>query len=335
MNYITSYGWEQMVASARIEWDLEQEDLIKIYTHLKKNKTFERVFNPAYNLTQDFYDSTVKYGKARTDHFIYTIKGRTGSGKSTIGAIILYWIHGKDININQVVFNHLEQKKLLKSSHKNISILRDEQTVRVGLGAKSDDLEIQNWDETLRREGINFIYIAPTDRFHGTARKNLEFIAFNKKKRLSLFALYDGLEVSKYYTGYVLFNIPTTKWWKENTNDFWNKYNRKKDAYNKKTRDDEHGIDWNYFIEEVKDHKHWNENINHNELKSIIMELYVFKPKELRDAITTMYMARIGLKKKIVTDRPEKCIHCGSGWLRFNQGLKAWMCTKCSNQADI
>ena len=234
-----------------------------------------------------------------------------------------------------VVFNHLQQKKILKTAGKNVTIMRDEQTARVGLGSKADNLELQNWDETLRKDGINFIYIAPTDRFHGTSHKNLEFIARNKTKRISMFALYDGLENQKYYTGYVLFYVPTIKWWKDNGGGFWSKYQSKKDKFNKLTREDNHGIDWNYFIEEIKDFKRWNENINLNQLKAIITELYVFQPKEFRDTIQIMYMARVGLKSKSYKDippKPDKCPNCNSKWLLYAKTSGCWECKTCTYQ---
>ena len=327
---------ENTVKKISIEWELSMEDKIKIITRLKKVNTFERVFNNKFNLTSSFHNETMKYGKAPTDHFIYTIKGRTGSGKSAIGFNILYWLYQDKIDIRQIVFNHLQQKRFLKTDHKNTTILRDEQTRRVGMGSMSENLEIQNWDETLRKQGLNFIYIAPTDRFHGTAHKNLEFVARNKKKRVSMFALYDGMENSKYYTGYVLFYIPTMKWWKENGNSLWQKYQRIKDKFNEKTLNDSHGIDWDYYIEEIKDHKMWQEDINANKLKAIIVDLYIYQPKDFRDTISTMYMAKVGLKNNRANrlKRPEQCPECGSKWIQWFSKDNIFKCKKCGYPFD-
>lgn len=331
MSYYRTYDFETDIKQFELKWDLDMEDKIRILTKLKKSKTFNRIFNPAYNLTDEFQRYTVKYGLARTDHFIYSIKGRTGSGKSSVGAVILYWLYKDKIDIKNVVFNHMQQKKLLKEMTDCKTIMRDEQTRRVGLGSMAESLEVQNWDETLRKPGINFIYIAPTDRFHGTAHKNLEYIARNKSKRISMFALYDGGEHSKYYTGYVLFRIPTTKWWKENGNSFWSKYQYRKDKFNEATMSDTHGIDWNMYIEEIKDHQSYKENLNHNQLKAIITEIYIFQPKELRDTIMTMYLARVGMKSKALTkpDKPDNCEDCNSISLRYYRREKAWGCMQC------
>jgi len=331
MAYYKTYDFENKIKEFSMYWDLSQEDRIKIITKLRRSKTYDRVFNKKFDLTRDFREDTIKHGLAKTDHFIYTIKGRTGSGKSSIGAIIMYWLYKDKINLDNVVFNHLYQKRLLRTMGKNNTIMRDEQTVRVGAGSIAENLEIQNWDETLRKDGINFLYIAPTDRFHGTAHKNLEFVARNKKKRISMFALYDGLENSKYYTGYVLFYIPTIKWWKENGGNFWAKYQRKKDKFNKATREDSHGIDWSFFIDEITEHKRWNKDINFNQLKAIIMELFVFQPKEIRETILTMYMARVGLKKAkvIAPPKPDKCPHCNKINMRYSRIDEAWKCNVC------
>jgi len=72
---------------------------------------------------------------------------------------ILYWLYNDKIDINQIVFNHLQQKRFLKIEHKNTTILRDEQTRRVGMGSMAENLEIQNWDETLRKQGFDFSVI--------------------------------------------------------------------------------------------------------------------------------------------------------------------------------
>jgi len=333
MGYFKTYEFENQFKQFTMNWDLEDEDRIKIITKLQRVKTFQRVFNPKFNLTESFRESTVKNGRARTNHFIYTVKGRTGSGKSSIGSIMMYWIDQDKISLDHVIFNHMQQKAVLKNGGKNITVLRDEQTARVGVGSNAENLEMQNWDETLRKDGINFIYIAPTDRFHGTAHKNLEFIARNKKKRISMFALYDGSQHGKYYTGYVLFYVPTIKWWKENGGNYWTKYQRKKDKFNKLTRSDSHGIDWNYYIDEIKDHKRWNDKINLNQLKAIVMELYVFQPKELREYITTMYLARVGIKKvrvKVPT-KPLKCTVCNRDNMRYSKKEEGWKCNNCLN----
>jgi len=330
--YFNKYNLEDQVKTISLEWELSMEDKIKIITRLKRVKTFERVFNPKFNLTSSFHEETMKHGKAPTDHFIYTIKGRTGSGKSAVGMNILYWLYNDKIDINQIVFNHLQQKRFLKIEHKNTTILRDEQTRRVGMGSMAENLEIQNWDETLRKQGLNFIYIAPTDRFHGTAHKNLEFVASNRKKRISMFALYDGMEHSKYYTGYVLFYIPTIKWWQENGNNMWMKYQRIKDKFNEKTLNDSHGVDWGYYIEEIKDHKMWNEYINQNKLKAIVIDLYIYQPKDFRDTIITMYLARVGLKRKASNgvNRPPRCPECGGKSIRWYNREGVYKCMTCN-----
>jgi len=329
--YFDTYGFEKQIKEITLKWDLDAEDKIKIVTKLKKIKTFSRVFNPKFNLTDDFYNHTVKYGNARTNHFIYTVKGRTGSGKSSIGAIILYWLYKDKIDLSNVVFSHHDQKRLLKKSNKNNTIMRDEQTVRVGLGSNAESLEIQNWDETLRRDGINFIYIAPTDRFHGTAHKNLEFVAMSRYKRISLFALYDGLEHGKYYTGFVLFNVPTQKWWRENGNSFWTKYNRKKDKFNEKTRADSHGINWKDFIDEIKEHKDYKQGLSMNQLKAIVVDLYIFQPKDFRDTILTIFLAKnpISRVKIKIPTKPDKCSSCGKDNMRYSRKDSAWKCNVC------
>ena len=330
MSEFKIYDFEKKVKEVSLKWELTDEDKIIIRDKLRRMPSFSRVFNPAYNLTNDFKDYILKYGNARTDHFIITIKGRTGSGKSSIGGVMLQWLYEKDLNVENVCFSHGEQKKLLKSAGKNVTIMRDEQTNRLGLGSKMEGMEIQTWDETLRKDGINFIYIAPTDRFHGTAHKNLEFVAKNKRARVSLFALYQGLERAKIYTGYVLFRVPTIKQWH---NNFWMKYQRKKDKFNLKTREDKHGIDWKQYIDEVKEHKAWNKHISFNDLKAIITDCFIFYPSQFRDTILTMYLHRVGIKKrkrKIV--KPEKCTACDSTYLRYYPSDEVWKCRKCYNE---
>ena len=114
------------------------------------------------------------------------------------------------------------------------------------------------------------------------------------------------------------------------------KYQKIKDKFNEKTLNDSHGIDWDYFIEEIKDHKMYKDNINRNILKAIVLDLYIYQPKDFRDTILIMFMAKVGLNKSSANRpiRPEKCPECGSKWIQWFSKDNMFKCKKCSYPFD-
>jgi len=79
--YFNKYNLEDQVKTISLEWELSMEDKIKIITRLKRVKTFERVFNPKFNLTSSFHEETMKHGKAPTDHLFIPSKVEQGRVK--------------------------------------------------------------------------------------------------------------------------------------------------------------------------------------------------------------------------------------------------------------
>jgi hypothetical protein len=142
------------------------------------------------------------YGERFFQHIVYRLgnhgnvhvacRGPTGSGKSSCMIALMDWI--KAIQSGQLV-NHLaidihEIPRKLAKLEAGDTLLLDELVATAGEGSRTNQMLLDNLEDTLRASQRNLIVASPGKRDHSTMQVDLECIAWHTTRRFSVFLVW-------------------------------------------------------------------------------------------------------------------------------------------------
>src|ERR1041385_4566194 len=138
----------------------------------------------------------VAYRMATGGNVHASCRGPTGSGKSSCMIALMDWIRPIEAGqlVNHLAFDIHEIPTKLRRLGPGDTLLLDELVGSSGEGARTNQMLLANLEDTLRASQRNLIIATPAGTDHATMQVDLECIAWNRKRRFSLFLVWvDGV----------------------------------------------------------------------------------------------------------------------------------------------
>lgn len=181
---------------------------------VKIEPSFANCFRPDRNLTNDWFSEVQERMDGELEHhLVLTIKGKTGSFKSSVAQEIALRFK-KDFDPKNIVFDNNSLLNLASKSKPGDWFIRDESPFEFGVGSYRSEKQVQVLAETLRMRKNSLIFIAPTDRPVLTSHYVLETLDFTTDYKYVRVGVIDPW--TQKYIGFILVEIHwNNKVWKE------------------------------------------------------------------------------------------------------------------------
>ena len=212
--------------------DFEINDMqrVKFTEYIKNDDSFLNVFKHDLTCAMEIeMDRRIKSASGE-NHGVFGMTGETGSGKSitALGIILHYY---PNFNADSIFWENQDILDNLKDFTTGQWVMRDETLQQFGMGSMRVQSSINMVIETLRKAGINFIFLGAIDREVPTAHWYFEIIQRDSKRRVNRVAIRDNKSMK--YLGYMKIKVL------EESNPVWIAYNERKDYYMKLIQDQE------------------------------------------------------------------------------------------------
>jgi hypothetical protein len=199
---------------------------VKLNALVKAYPTLEILNSSDYNFTKEFFEDLQDRMFNRQDHFIITVSGETGIGKSLLKQAIALKIDPK-ITVKNICFKNEDLLNKAQDIKRRTILIKDEEPVGVGVGSLREELEMVNLQEITRKFQLSLLFGSPTERTHKTAHYNLLVIDKDYTRKLTRVAIENPYSEKKEFIGYIIVKVnPSLK-----TNKLWKKYNKIKDKF--------------------------------------------------------------------------------------------------------
>lgn len=134
----------------------------------------------------------IAYRMATNGNVHLSCRGPTGSGKSSCMVALMDWIQPIPAGqlVGRLAFDIHELPRKLSKLGPGGTVLLDEFVGTAGEGSRTSRLILENLEDTLRASQRNLIAASPGRREHSTMQADLECIAWNTKRRCSLFLVW-------------------------------------------------------------------------------------------------------------------------------------------------
>lgn len=212
----------------KCKFECNKMQKVKFQEYIKSDQSFQNVFT--VDLTEYFKEESDRRILNKENHAVYGLTGETGSGKSiSILSLILYY--NPDFKVENIFWENQDILDNLNKCSSGDWVMRDETLKQFGIGSNRVQASINMIIETLRKAGINFVFLGAIDREIPTAHWYLEVVQRDSVRRVNRIAVRDNKNFK--YLGYIKLKVL------DEDNPIWIEYNKKKDEYVRLIQDQE------------------------------------------------------------------------------------------------